>query len=297
MNKKQFSLLLASMMAVHSVAFSAVIESPIDKIKAAAQNVDVKDLENLVDASDAKTVGEMITTYKQVQQMAVSLRSIQDGNEQDVILKWANKAQVVLVGASAIAINSHLKATEKKSYALQLAAASALLNTFIRHYSEVKNLKPSEMGVFLTGFTHEMTQNKMLTPEMVEMANTLNQISSDLISQKSQIDSVVSKLGGGSDIATGALILLSVGQYVAPKLAKDGEAILKTLSQKMTAGASNLSQSSKVVGVSGGAAGLPDLLGISLGMDTTKSQEMIALTLNKLDTAARKLESQIAQKK
>ena len=290
-------MLLASMMAVHSVAFSAVLESPIDKIKAAAQNVELKDLEGLVDANDAKTVGEMITTYKQVQQMATSLRSIQDGNEQDVILKWANKAQVVLVGASAIAINSHLKATEKKSYALQLAAASALLNTFIRHYSEVKNLKPSEMGVFLTGFTHEMTQNKMLTPEMVEMANTLNQISSDLISQKSQIDSVVSKLGGGSDIATGALILLSIGHYVAPKLAKDGEAIIKTLSQKMTTGAGNLSQSTKIVGVSGGAAGLPDLLGISLGMDTTKSQEMIALTLNKLDTAARKLESQIAQKK
>ena len=295
MNTKQITLLFASMMTIHSVAFSAAFESPVEALKLATKNIDAAELAKLIDPASEQAVLQMVETYKQVQQMTNALRAIQDGNEKDVILNWANKAQVVLVGASAIALNSHMKAAEKKSYALPLAATSALLNTFIRHYSEIKNLKPSEMGVFLNGFTHEMTENKMLTPEMIEMANSLNQISTDLISQKSQIDSLVTKLGGGSDYATGALILLSIAHYAAPKLAKQSEAVIKTLTQKAALGTANLAQSSKIVGISGGVAGLPELLGVSLGMDSSKSQEIITMTLNKLEIASRNLRAQIPQ--
>ena len=94
-----------------------------------------------------------------------------------------------------------------------------------------------------------------------------------------------------------SLIILSIAHWVSPKLAKDGEAVLKTLSQKVAAGGTAVAQNSKVVGGSGAVAGVPDIIGITLGLDSTRSQEMISATLNNLDTASRKLQAQIASKK
>lgn len=293
MNKKQLSIILASMMSVHSVAFSMNLNTPVDTLKAATQNVDMADLKQLVDPASDEVVQQMIGTYKQIKQMSDSLRAIQDGNEHDFFLKNANKIQLVLVSASTMTLGLHIKASEKKSYVLALSAASALLNTVQRHYAEIKNLKPSEMGHFLYGFEQEMEKNKMLTPEMVEMSNSLGQISSELMTEKTQLNSLVTFLGGGSDITTGALILLSIAHYVAPKLAKEGEAVLKTVTQKIATGGASLAQSGKVVGGGGALASLPNLLGVSLGMDSERSQELITATLIKLDKAARNLQLQI----
>lgn len=294
MKTKKAALLIASIMATNSLAFAAGTSS-IETLKTNTKP-STAELLKLLDKADRTTAEDLVMTYNQVQKLAESLRAIQNNNESDVILNYANKFQVVLVGASAIALNSHIKNAEKTKIALHIAAASALLNTVIRHYSDIQNLKPSELGVFINRFTHEMTDTKALTPEMVEMANSLNKISNDLLTQKSQIDSIVSKLGGGSDLATGALLVLSIAHYINPKLAKEGEAIVKTMSQKMASGGAVLAKDSKVVGTAGGAAGLPDLIGITLGLDSQKSQEMISNTLNNLDIAARKLQAQMNTK-
>lgn len=292
MKSKQLSLLIATVMATNTVALA----NGMDELKLATPASRAA-LAGMVSKADKETVQDLIMTYQEVQKLAASLRSVQTDNQSDTILNFANKAQVVLVGASAIALNSHIRQAEKAQYMLQLAAVTALLNTFIRHYSEVKNLKPSEVGVFLNQFTYEMTQNKALTPEMIEMADSLNQISNQLIAQKSQIDTVVNALGGSSDMATGALIILSIAHYISPKLAKQGEAILKTMTQKVAAGGTAVANNSRIVGGSGAVAGLPDLIGITLGLDSTKSQEMISSTLNNLDIASRKLQMQINAKK
>lgn len=292
MKKMKTALVVSAIMASNNVAFAA---GAIDSLKAGTQP-SAAELVKLLDKADRTTAEDLVMTYNEVQKLASSLRAIQNNNESDLVLSYANKFQVVLVGASAIALNSHIKNSEKSVIALHIAAASALLNTFIRHYSEVKNLKPAELGTFLTRFTHEMSETKALTPEMVEMANSLNKISSDLLSQKSQIDTIVSSLGGGSDLATGVLLVLSIAHYVNPKLAKEGEALIKNLSQKAAAGGAGLAKNNKVVGTTGTAAGLPDIIGITLGLDSQKSQEMIAKTLNNLDVAARTLKVQINAK-
>lgn len=294
MKNTKTALLVATIMASNSLALASV--SSLENLKESAQIKSTGDLTKLLSKADQATAQDLIMTYNEVQKLAESLRAIQNSNEKDPVLNYANKFQVVLVGASAIAINSHIKNSEKSRISLHIAAASALLNTFIRHYSEVKNLKPNELGVFISRFTHEMTETKALTPEMMDLANSLNTISNDLLTQKSQIDSIVGSLGGGSDLATIALLALSITHYLNPKLAKEGEAIIKTMSQKVAAGGATLAKDSKILGATGSAAGLPDLIGITLGLDSQKSQEMISKTLNNLDIAARTLQVQMNQK-
>lgn len=293
MKNKRIALIVASVLTTNSMAFAGTMA--VDTLKA---NVilDKAAAMSLLSKSDANTASDLIMTYNEVKKLSESLRAIQTGNESDILLNYANKFQVALVGASAIALNSHIKDSEKSRIAFHIAAASALLNTFIRHYTEAKSLKPSELGSFITRFTHEMTESKELTPEMVEMANSLNKISTDLISQKTQIDTIVAGLGGGSDLATGVLLILSIAHYVNPKVADQGEAILKSMGRQMAAGGAGIAKNSKVVGTTGAAAGAPDLIGITLGLDSQKSQEMIAKTLNNLDIAARTLQLQIKSK-
>ncbi len=292
MKSKQLSLLIATVMATNTVALA----NGMDELKLATPASRAA-LAGMVSKTDKETVQDLIMTYQEVQRLAASLRAVKNDNQSDKYLKFANEAHIVLVGISALALKSHIGQAEKSRYMLQLAAATALLNSVVRHYSEIKNLKPSEVGVFLNQFTYDMTQNKSLTPEMVEMADSLNQISSKLIEEKSQIDTIVNKLGGGSDWATAALIILSVAHYISPKIAKQGEEILKTMTQKFAAGSTAVANNSRVVGSSGLAAGVPDLIGVALGVDSAKSQEMISATLNNLDIASRKLQMQINAKK
>lgn len=292
-NKKLALLTVASILAANSMAYAST--DSVETLKAISK-IDATDLKKLLDKADAATVEDLIMTYNEVNKLAESLRQLQTENDSDVILSYANKFQVVLVGVSAIALKSHMKDAEKSRIAFHVAAASALLNTFIRHYSEAKTLKPSELGSFINRFTYDMTQSKELTPEMVEMANSLNKISSDLLSQKTQIDAIVEGLGGGSDLATGVLLVLSIAHYINPKLAEQGQAIIKNMGKQAAAGGAGLAKNSKVVGTTGTAAGLPDLIGITLGLDSQKSQEMISKTLNNLDIAARTLQLQIKNK-
>ncbi len=293
MKTKKAALVIASIMATNSFAFGAV--SSIDTLKEDTK-LDTIKLNQILTKSELNTAQDLVMTYNEVQKLAQSLRAIQNNNEADSVLKWANKFQVVLVGASAIALNSHIKNSEKSRIALNMAAASALLNTFIRHYSEVKNLKPADLGLFINRFTNEMTETKALTPEMVEMANSLNKISSDLLAQKSEIDTIVTSLGGGSDLATVVLLVLSVAHYINPKLAQESEVFIKTVTQKGMAAGAAMAKDSKVIGMAGSTAGLPDLIGITLGLDAEKSQEIIAKTLNNLDIAARTLQLQMKTK-
>lgn len=295
MKTKHTSILLASLLLIQNTAMAGVLDSPAAQLKG-AQPMSIEDLEALVNEAAPEAMAELKVTLKQVEQMAASLRAIQETNDVDPVLNFANKAQVVLIGASAMLIHSHMKSAEKAKYQLQLAAATALLNSLIRHYSDIKNLKPTEIGSFLTKFNQEMTENKMLTPELLEMSNSISEISSQLLAEKSTIDSIVSAMGGSSDIATAALVVLSIAHWVNPKLAKEGEAIVKTMSQKLATSGANMAQQGRVVGVSGGMAGVPDLIGMTLGMDAEKSQVMITTTLNALQAASLKLKAEIQQK-
>lgn len=295
MKTKHTSILLASLLLIQNTAMAGVLDSPAAQLKG-AQPMSIEDLEALVNEAAPEAMAELKVTLKQVEQMAASLRAIQETNDVDPVLNFANKAQVVLIGASAMLIHSHMKSAEKAKYQLQLAAATALLNSLIRHYSDIKNLKPTEIGSFLTKFNQEMTENKMLTPELLEMSNSISEISSQLLAEKSTIDSIVSAMGGSSDIATATLVVLSIAHWVNPKLAKEGEAIVKTMSQKLATSGANMAQQGRVVGVSGGMAGVPDLIGMTLGMDAEKSQVMITTTLNALQAASLKLKAEIQQK-
>lgn len=302
MKTKQTSIVLASLLLIQNVALAQKAELSASEIRDAAKAVTavgsptLADLKGLVNEGDQEAIEELLLTYKQVRQMADSLRAMQNTNSNDTLLNIANKAQVVLVGTSALLLHSHVKNAEKARYQLQLAAASALLNSFIRHYAEIKNLKPEELGSFLTTFNREMTESKIMTPELLEMSTSIANISDSLIQQKTTIDTIVAKLGGGSDLATGALVILSLAHWINPKIAKEGEAVIKTMSQRLASNGAGMSQSGRVVGVSGGVAGVPDLIGVSLGLDSEKSRQMITQTLNSLDLAARKLQAEIHSK-
>lgn len=299
MKTKQTSILLATLLLIQNAALAAGTDLTATQIrdvvvgKEAISTPTLAELQNLVDDGDKKALEELALTYRQVRQMADSLRAMQNTNNNDKLLAFANKIQVVLVGTSALLLHSHIKNSEKARYQLQLAAATALVNSLIRHYAEIKNLKPEELGSFLTAFNHEMTESRIMTPELLEMSTSIANISDSLIQQKSMIDTLVAKLGGGSDVATAALILLSVAHYINPKIAKEGEAIMKTMSQRLASSGAGMSQSGRVIGVSGGAAGVPDIIGVSLGLDSERSREMITHTLNSLDLAARKLKAEI----
>lgn len=295
MKLKNLSLVIAAILTTNSSAFA--IQSAVTELRKSGAKISNDDLMALVESADSETAKELKISLNQIQTLTETLRKIQNTNDSDPVLNLANKAQVVLVGASAIALNSHLKASEKSRYKLQLAAATAILNTFIRHYSEIRNLKPNEIGLFLNTFIHESQINKSLSPEMVEMANQLNKISNDLLAQKSQIDTIVNSLGGTSDIATAAIVLLAVAHWISPKMATEGETILKRVSQQLATNGAAMAQNGRILGASGATAGLPDLIGITLGLDSKRSQEMIAMTLNNLDIATRKLQAQIKSEK
>lgn len=299
MKNKKLALALATIISVNSTAFAASdLARSSDKLNQAIQQgqINPEALESLLTKSEKETIADLKMVLAQVENLKTSLVQIQSDNSKDLVLKYANQAQVILVAASAMALKSHMKQSEKSNLALKLAAASALLNSFIRHYQEIKNLKPDQMGLFISQFNQEMKTSGILSSEIIEMSNELGEISNRLIQEKSQLDVIISKLGGGSDIATAAIILLAVTHWVSPKLAKEADSVLKELSHKLAHGGAAAAQNSKTVGAAGAVAGLPDLVGITLGLDSANSQEIVAVTINNLTKAANKLKMEIAQK-
>lgn len=306
MKTKQISMLLATLLIIQNMAYADVLATPIDELrKTVTGKVSKADLDALIGEGESQAIKELGATYLDIRKKIDALKAIQNSNENDFVLSWANKIQVVLIGASVGLVHLHISKGEKATYQLQLAAAASLLNFLFRHYSEIKNLQPAELGVFLTKFNQEMTTAKIMTPELAQMSDDIGNISTTLIQQKNLIDSTVAKLGGGSDAATGVLIVLSIAHWLNPKLAKQAEAFIKeteaiakkTMTQRAAAGGAGWAKSGKVVGTTTATAGTPDIIGVTLGLDSTKSQEIIAVTLNKLEAVARRIQLQLNQNK
>jgi hypothetical protein len=90
---------------------------------------------------------------------------------------------------------------------------------------------------------------------------------------------------------------MAVAHWVSPKLAKEADATLKTVSAKMgevVKGAGKFAdESKKVTAGSAGGSVLPDVIGNVMGLNTENSQRLISETVNNLTAATVNFQAQI----
>ena len=143
MKSKQLSLLIATVMATNTVALA----NGMDELKLATPASRAA-LAGMISKADKETVQDLIMTYQEVQKLAASLRAVQTDNQSDTILNFANKAQVVLVGASAIALNSHIRQAEKAQYIKEAfdAFADLLGDLHNESYIYVQDVRATSYG-------------------------------------------------------------------------------------------------------------------------------------------------------
>lgn len=292
---QKISALVASILLSNSLASAAFIDNNADKLAATTA-----DLSAILSSSDKTTVSELKLAYEQILAMSNSLKTIQANNNQDPILKVANMAQVILVGATTLSLKTHLGKTDSlstgKNYSLQLAAASSLLAIWIRFYTKMKSIEPENVSDALKLLNDEiLVQNKTMTPEMAEMLTSINTISKDLISNKSEVEGIIKNITGTSNVGSFAIILMALAQWISPKFKGDSENFIKKYGTLLINKGSTVAAHGGVVKSTGVVNGLPDLIGIAMGLNGEKSQSMITETVLNLNSVLIQLKAQIDQ--
>ncbi len=301
MKTKKASLLLAAIMATNSMAFAV---SATDTLKKGTATNALKDITSnaelmsfVADASDIKKA-ELIATRDQLINMIDTMNAIRNDNEQDDFLRKANAIQAGLALATTVTLGAHITSAEKRRFMLSISAATAVLSSATRFYKERSSVENKDVSQVLSSFNAQLLTNKRaLTPEMRELVNEISKMSNQVLNSKSWIDSLVGGASSGSYVTTIVIVGLAVAHWISPKLAKDAEVTLKTMSVKMgetVKGIGKFADESKKV-TAGSASGsvLPDVIGNVMGLNSENSQRLLSETVNNLTAATVNFQAQI----
>lgn len=293
--KKLVALTLSSTILFNSFQLAMAQTATADVQKAIDAALNEKEIIALMNSADSKTTQELIVALTDVRALMVKLNEISSINESDKILKYANRLQVVLVALTAYTMHSHLKNLDVSNAVLALATASIALNTFITHYKESHKVDATVLSKIIFDTSRELSKSGKLSPELGKITDSLNTISSALLENQSQITDIVSNLGGTQDMALLASFTYLLLHLVYPKIAKETDGFLKNILPKIQQGVQKTTEITKKPMVYGatGAAGLPDILSMTLGLSSEQSQKLILATLINLDTTANKLDAEI----
>ena len=301
MKTKKASLIIAAVMATNSMAF-AVTATDTLKLGTAASGLrdltmNAALLDIVADATDIKTA-ELIATRDQLFNIINTMNAIKNDNESDQFLKYANSIQAGLALATTATLGAHITSAEKRRFMLTISAATALVSSATRLYKERSSLDRKDVSEVLSSFNAQLMANKRaLTPEMRELVNEVSKMSNQVLNSQSVIEKLVGNASDASYITTIVIVGMAVAHWVSPKLAKEADATLKTISVKMgevVKGAGKFADESKKV-TAGTASGsvLPDVIGNVMGLNTENSQRLIAETVNNLTAATVNFQAQI----
>lgn len=301
MKTKKASLLIAAIMATNSIAFAT---TATDILKQGTATNALKDLtmnaalmDIVADASELKT-SELIATRDQLFSIINTMNAIKNDNESDKFLKYANSIQAGLALATTATLGAHITSAEKRRFMLTISAATALVSSATRIYKERSSLDRKDVSEVLSSFNAQLMANKRaLTPEMRELVNEVSKMSNQVLNSQSMIEKLVGNASDASYITTIVIVGMAVAHWVSPKLAKEADATLKTMSVKMgevVKGAGKFADESKKV-TAGSASGsvLPDVIGNVMGLNTENSQRLISETVNNLTAATVNFQAQI----
>jgi hypothetical protein len=301
MKTKKASLIIAAVMATNSMAFAI---TATDTLKQGTATSGLRDLtmnaallDIVADATDIKT-SELIATRDQLFSIINTMNAIKNDNESDQFLKYANSIQAGLALATTATLGAHITSAEKRRFMLTISAATALVSSATRLYKERSSLDRKDVSEVLSSFNAQLMANKRaLTPEMRELVNEVSKMSNQVLNSQSVIEKLVGNASDASYITTIVIVGMAVAHWVSPKLAKEADATLKTISVKMgevVKGAGKFADESKKV-TAGTASGsvLPDVIGNVMGLNTENSQRLIAETVNNLTAATVNFQAQI----
>lgn len=283
------TILLNSFQLAMAQTNSEQVQAAIDK------TLGEKEIIALMNSADSKTTQELIDALTEVRALMKKLGDISTINDSDVILKYANRVQVVLVALTAFTMNSHLKSEEASSAILALSTASMAINVLIAHYKEDHKIDATVVSQIVFDTSRELSKSGKLTPELEEITSSLNSISAALVENQSQISNIVSNLGGTQDMALLASFSYLLLHLVYPRIAKETDGFLKNVLPKVQQAVQDTVTVTKKPLVYGatGAAGLPDILSMTVGLSSEQSKKLILSTLINLDTTANKLAAEI----
>ena len=283
------AILLNSFQLAMAQSVTTDVQNAIDK------TLGEKEIIALLNSADSKTTEELIVALSDVRSLMAKLNEISTINESDAVLKYANRLQVVLVALTAYTMHSHLKSTEASNAILALGTASMALNTFITRYKESHKVDATVLSKIVFETSRELSKTGKLSPELEKITGSLNSISSALLENQSQITNIVANLGGTQDMALLASFSYLLLHLVYPKIAKETDGFMKNILPKIQQTVEKTTELAKKPIAYGttGAAGLPDILSMTMGLSSEQSQKLILSTLINLDTTANKLDAEI----
>ncbi len=283
------AILLNSFQLAMAQSVSADVQKVIDK------TLSEKEIIALLHSADSKTTVELISALTELRSLMSKLQEISNITDADAILKNANRIQIVLLALTAYTMNSHLKSAQASNAVLALGTASMALNTFISHYKESRKVDATVLSKIVFDTSRELSKTGNLSPELEKITGSLNTISSALLENESKITDIVANLGGTQDLALLANFSYLLLHLVYPRIAKETDGFMKNILPKIQQSIEKTAVFAKkpiAVGTTG-AAGVPDILSMTLGLSAEQSQKLILSTLINLDTAANKLEAEI----
>jgi hypothetical protein len=295
MLKRTTAISLALLMTLQG-ASTAWAQSTLNK-----ESISIDEIMKMAESVDAESVADLKMALSEVIRLQNQLKTVTNQNEKDIILKYANKLQVVLVALTTAVMHGQFKATQQSTMLLSLGTASAVLNAYIRHYKADKNITAEDLSRLVFESSTEISNNKAMTSEMKDIVLSLNQASSMLIENKGAMEEMIKSLGGGQDLVVLGSVVYLVLHLVSPKTAQSVDAVAKDVLPKVKLILQNVRQLSqkaveatkKPTTVTAGAAGAPDIIGLAAGLSTEESQNLILQTLINLDTTAQKIKTEI----
>lgn len=295
MNRKFWALTIASTLVLNSFQMALAQTAANDSMT----TLNEQQIQQLLKLAQNKTTDELVNTLEQVKGLMQKLETMQSSTESDPVLKYANQMQIVLIAMSGILMNSHLKNDEVKKATLAISTATLILNKIITNYKEKHRLDSKTISetIFIT--SRGLAKSGILTPELEKVTSSLDSISAKLIDNQSQIESIITNLGGTQDVALIASVGYLLLHIVYPKIAKETDGYLKNILPKIREGAEKLADATKKPVAYGtvSALGIPDILSMTAGISSEQSKKIIQETLINLNTIANKLSVEIGQRK
>lgn len=293
---KRTALVVASLMTINSAAFAFTI-APTAEDRLAQVSKDDALIKIISEASDIK-VSELMATRDRIFNIIDTLNAIKADNESDLFLKYANSIQTTLALATTATLAAHINSAEKRRFMLSISAASALVTSATRFYKSRASLSPNDVNKTLNDFTKELWANKKaLTPEMRELVKEVSDMSTQVLNSQSAIEKLVGNAADASYISTIMVVGLAIAHWISPKVAKEVETSLKTISARVGEVVRDAGKfadkSTLTVGASGVASVLPDLIGNAMGLSTESSKKLISETVNSLTKATINFQTEI----
>lgn len=294
MNKKTMVLIVSMTLTMNQMAFAKIAQSSVSE-------ADLNAMLDLAASADQKTVADLRSALKEVIDLQAKLKAVSAANNEDLVLQYANRMQVVLIALTSFAMHSQFKGKEQSTMILTLATASAVVNAYIRHYKGSKNITGQQLSQIVFEASQEISKNKEITPELEQVTAALNTASQTLIQNQGQVAEIINQLGGGQDVVVLASVVYLFLHIAAPKVAKQADAVVKGILPKVKETLQSMQQLSarsaelakKPMALGAGAAGVPDILSMTAGLSSEQSQKLILSTLINLDTTAKKLQAEI----